>query len=1110
MNFDYKIKEKGIELYLLENNKALETDKWRNLKFVNQIEAISLIENATFQDDSSVIRTTNNKGFLLSYSFVSELEDQQAKGLSLPQTLPYKIKINTQDNVGNSSYKIWISIFDNSNQSKKYKREGCFIKIGSTYYRLPKTFYKIFEEIDKHEKDITSNVLDKNTNFLSLVKTLLPDENNTNVSIEDSISNITLQHASAFSVKIKGNVSSPVINPVLFNKTIKDRAITGEEEIEEDEQILNENDSLTFIGNFIKQSEVKRSYVLGRNNYIFIDPSLRDALSVVHKIVKSDNIKEKQAFIKNPQTFIKDALEDENESNDITSENKRLEIDSLFIFTRQFSARVKELGIWKAPELPFLAKEANEWSSDSFHFEVQSKIISFPKEDLENVINEIENNIKNSVGETTINGTSILTDPEFLKVLQDFSPYRPDPPDDGEKGEEASEDKPEGPMVLLTQENFDEVNFKLSLKPREKQISNQNTDFLNPQITLKQHQIEGLNWLVKSYNVALPGVLMADDMGLGKTLQALSFLALLKRENIIKERKPILIVAPVSLLKNWEDEHNKHLNDEGLGLLCKLIGNHLKEYKTIKSNDVKEGFATLETEKLFVFDWFLTTYETLRDYQTSFAEINFSCIIFDEIQKAKNPRSLLTHATKVINSEFSVGLTGTPVENSIADLWTILDILSPSRLNYDLKSFLETYPEDNIDKLKNLSDLLLKSSNGLPSFILRRMKDEVVKDTLPTKTIVNSSETTLKMEPLQSKAYLNAHSNLKAKELTTIQAIHQFRTISLHPAPEQANELNIDNFINSSARMKVTFQELDKIKVKNEKVLIFLERRSMQPVIAGIIREKYKLEFTPMIINGAVSGLARQNMVDKFQGSKVGFDVMILSPKAGGVGLTLTAANNVIHLERWWNPAVEDQCTDRVYRIGQTKPVKVITPLSKNEVLMERSFDIVLDNLLTRKRAISKGVFIPTLVNPKDFSDDLLGTPKTSMSIDDVDNLEPLNFEKYVKSELDNMTNLQTRFTQRSYDYGADLIVINTINNKSAILQCKHRSDKSRSVSDDACNEVLNATRNYNLTNPKLYLISNSQNPTSSCMQKANQNNINLIFREKLLDVGDIISAELN
>ena len=654
------------------------------------------------------------------------------------------------------------------------------------------------------------------------------------------------------------------------------------------------------------------------------------------------------------------------------------------------------------------------------------------------------------------------------------------------------------------------MNFKLKLKPRDKKISDQNTSFLNPKITLKNHQIEGLDWLVKSYNAGLPGVLMADDMGLGKTLQALSFLALLKKENIIEEKKPILIVAPVSLLKNWEDEHNKHLNEDGLGLLCKLFGNTLKEYKTIKSNDVKEGFATLEIERLFVFDWFLTTYETLRDYQTSFAAINFSCIIFDEIQKAKNPRSLLTHATKVINSDFSVGLTGTPVENSIADLWTILDILSPSRLNYDLKSFIETYPEDNIEKLKSLSELLLKPSNGLPNFILRRMKDEVVKDTLPSKTIVDGSETTLKMENLQSKAYLNAHSNLKAGELSTIQAIHQFRTISLHPSPEQADELNLDNFINSSARMKVTFRELDKIKQKNEKVLIFLERRSMQPIIAGIIREKYRLDHTPLVINGTVSGLARQNMVDTFQNSEDGFDVMILSPKAGGVGLTLTAANHVIHLERWWNPAVEDQCTDRVYRIGQTKPVTVITPLSKNDVLMDKSFDIVLDNLLTKKRAISKGVFIPTLVNPKDFSNDLLGTPQTTISIDDVDNLEPLNFETYVKSELDNFPKLITRYTQRSYDYGADLIVTNANNNKSAIIQCKHRSDKNRSVSDDACDEVITAKQNYDLLNPMLYLISNAQNPTASCKEKANQNGVKLIFRDTLLDVGNIISTELS
>ena len=453
MNFEHDIKENGIELYLFNGREKLSLEKWRNLSLISQIEALSLIENSIQEEDNQVNKLDDNRGYLLSHSFISSLEDQQARGLNLPQTLPFKVKINTQDNIGSPNFKIWISIFDLTNNTKRYRRQGSVVKIGSSDYRLPKTFYELFEEIDKHMSDSVSNVIDKNTNLLSVIKTLLPIDNNLDVSIGDSISNITLQHASAFSVKIKGNINSPVINPVLFNKNIKDRAISGEEEIEEDEQILNENDSNTFVGRFISQNEVKRSYVLGRSNYVFIDPSLRDALSVVHKIVKSNSIKEKQDFIRNPQTFIKDALEDDTEQSDIALEGKRLEIDSLFIETRQFSARVKELGIWKPPELPWLAKEANEWSSDSFHFEVQNKIVSFPKEDLEKVINDIKENIENSVGETTINGTSILTDPDFLKILEEFNPYRPEPPEPASGDDDILEDKPEGPTVLLTQEN---------------------------------------------------------------------------------------------------------------------------------------------------------------------------------------------------------------------------------------------------------------------------------------------------------------------------------------------------------------------------------------------------------------------------------------------------------------------------------------------------------------------------------------------------------------------------------------------------------------------------------------------------------------------------------
>ena len=200
------------------------------------------------------------------------------------------------------------------------------------------------------------------------------------------------------------------------------------------------------------------------------------------------------------------------------------------------------------------------------------------------------------------------------------------------------------------------------------------------------------------------------------------------------------------------------------------------------------------------------------------------------------------------------------------------------------QKLLEEYPEDDIEKLKELSKLLLESNKKHPPFVLRRMKDEVIKDDLPEKTLVDSSDTTKLMENLQNDAYSNAHNNLKSDQISTIQAIHQFRNISLHPMPEQADRLSINDFINSSARMKITFEELDRIKEKNEKVLIFLERRSMQPILAGVIREKYRMTHTPLIINGLVKGPSRQEYVNTFQSNPTGFDVMILSPKAGGVG----------------------------------------------------------------------------------------------------------------------------------------------------------------------------------------------------------------------------------
>lgn len=185
--------------------------------------------------------------------------------------------------------------------------------------------------------------------------------------------------------------------------------------------------------------------------------------------------------------------------------------------------------------------------------------------------------------------------------------------------------------------------------------------------------------------------------------------------------------------------------------------------------------------------------------------------------------------------------------------------------------------------------------------------------------------------------------------------------VSLHPEAPETWIRSGDDYIGWSARLGQTISLLDTIKGRREKALVFLESLDLQAVLAVKLKERYRLDRLPYVINGSVPGAMRQKYVQAFQDEQGEFDVMILSPKAGGVGLTLTSANHVIHLSRWWNPAVEDQCTDRIYRIGQEKEVHVYYPLAIHGQphLRDYSFDLKLHELLERKRSMSREVLLP-------------------------------------------------------------------------------------------------------------------------------------------------------
>src|SRR5580704_13330964 len=218
-------------------------------------------------------------------------------------------------------------------------------------------------------------------------------------------------------------------------------------------------------------------------------------------------------------------------------------------------------------------------------------------------------------------------------------------------------------------------------------------------------------------------------MGLGKTRQALGFLAWL-REVAVANRSfgglkgPIIIVAPTGLLANWEKEHDNHLHNPGLGEICRAYGRHLKILKTVSTRDIDRGAPSLDQRRIQQADWVLTTYETLRDHHMSFAAIPFSCAVFDEMQKVKSPTSLLTRAAKTLNANFSVGITGTPIENQLADLWCIMDVVHPGYLE-DLKSFSAQYQPSDETALEQLHGKLLDVKHeGPPPLMLRRMKTD--------------------------------------------------------------------------------------------------------------------------------------------------------------------------------------------------------------------------------------------------------------------------------------------------------------------------------------------------------------------------------------------------
>jgi len=423
---------------------------------------------------------------------------------------------------------------------------------------------------------------------------------------------------------------------------------------------------------------------------------------------------------------------------------------------------------------------------------------------------------------------------------------------------------------------------------------------------LRPYQVDGVNWLHFLGSYGLSGIL-ADDMGLGKTIQALTYVQSLHEKE--KINSPCLIVMPTSLIANWQSEAAKFTPN--LKVLTLHGKDRLKHHKNIKK-----------------FDLVLTTYPLLTRDSEELNKVEWEILILDEAQAIKNPSAKMTKSACELKAKQRLCLTGTPVENHLGEAWSLFTFLMPGLLG-DNKNFNRHY-RNPIEKDEN-EDRKQLFAKRLRPFILRRLKSEVAKELLPKTEIIRR----VTMSDAQQDLYETVRNimdervrdeisakGLGRSHLVVLDALLKLRQTCCDPRLVKLEEARK---IQESAKLTELMQMIPTLIEEGRRILLFSQFTSMLDLIKP---ELNKLEIPFVELRGSTKD--RKTPIEQFQNEEV--PLFLISLKAGGTGLNLTAADTVIHYDPWWNPSVENQATDRAHRIGQDKPVFVYKMIVKDTV----------------------------------------------------------------------------------------------------------------------------------------------------------------------------------
>ena len=459
---------------------------------------------------------------------------------------------------------------------------------------------------------------------------------------------------------------------------------------------------------------------------------------------------------------------------------------------------------------------------------------------------------------------------------------------------------------------------------------------------LRPYQQYGYSWLAFLRKWGL-GACLADDMGLGKTIQTISLL-LREKERLGKLPAPVLLIAPTSVVTNWERE----------------IGKFAPELQTY----IHRGADRLRGQEMRSAvrgkDIMLTSYPVARLDAESIQSINWLAVILDEAQNIKNPSAKQTQVIRRFNAEFRIALTGTPMENRLSELWSIMHFLNPGylgwrtqfRANFSLP--IERYHDE--DALKQLKQLTAP-------FILRRVKTDprVITD-LPekveTKVYCNLTE---EQATLYEAVVQDAMKRIEEEEGIqrrglVLSMLMQLKQICNHPVQylhqtrkNKKGDSTLDTGLNGrSGKLERLGELLEEVLAEGDRALIFTQFSEMGEMLTNYLPGAFGA--ATQFLHGGTSTKARDLMVKRFQEEERAPSIFILSLKAGGTGLNLTRANHVFHFDRWWNPAVEDQATDRAFRIGQKRNVQV------HKFVTTGTLEEMIDDMIESKKGLAQAV----------------------------------------------------------------------------------------------------------------------------------------------------------